>query len=91
MTHCKNIIIIQLTLLPTYLSDLKTMSSVEQLKNFKYLSFSYNTEDLLIFRYLKKIKLAPKKNLLQIIIGNVYLYQRKQGSPKYNIIKLSVL
>ncbi len=37
-----------LTLLPTYLSYLKTLSSVEQLQNLKYLSFSCKTEDLLM-------------------------------------------
>ncbi len=46
VTHCKNITIIQLTLLPIYLNDLEILSSVEHLKkNLKYLSFSCKIED----------------------------------------------
>ncbi len=39
VTNCKNITIIYLTLLPTYLSDFEILASVEHLKNLKFLSF----------------------------------------------------
>ncbi len=40
------------TLLSTHLRDLKTLSSVEHLKHFNYLSFSYETADFLNVLFL---------------------------------------